>query len=143
MSQTSETSQTISHHAALIYVMVTISAVDRSMNDEEIARIGLIVRNLPIFRDFSDEKLVQTAQECASIMGEEGGLDAVLGLISEALPGKLHETAYALAVEVAAADLSVEQEELRFLQLLRDRLNLDKLTIAAIERGARARHMVL
>ena len=67
----------------------------------------------------------------------------MLALIADCLPDKLYETAYALGVEVAAVDLSVEQEELRFLQLLRDRLKLDKLTIAAIERGARARHQVL
>jgi hypothetical protein len=28
----------LSHHAALIYVMVTISAVDRTMSDDELAR---------------------------------------------------------------------------------------------------------
>jgi hypothetical protein len=43
-------------------------------------------------------------------------------------------------VEVAATDLNVNQEELRFLQMLRDRLGLDKLTIAAIERSAQARY---
>jgi hypothetical protein len=61
-------------------------------------------------------------------------------MIAAALPERLYETAYALAVEVAAADLFVEQEELRFLQILRDRLNLDQLTSAAIERAARARY---
>lgn len=136
-------SNTISHHAALIYVMVTISAVDSSMNDDELKRIGNIVRNLPVFKDFSEDNLVHMAEECAAILGEEDGLDAVLGLIAEALPDHLHETAYALGVEVAAADLSIQQEELRFLQLLRDSLKLDKLAIAAIERGARARHTVL
>ena len=45
-----------------------------------------------------------------------------------------------VTVEVAAADLHVEQEELRFLQMLRDRLDLDKLAIAAIERSARVRY---
>jgi tellurite resistance protein len=135
--------QTISHHAALVYVMVTISAVDRKMNDDELKRIGTIVRNLPVFKDFSEDNLIHTSQECASILNEDGGLDAVLGLIAEALPPHLHETAYALGVEVAAADLSVQQEELRFLQLLRDALNIDKLAIAAIERGARARHAIL
>jgi hypothetical protein len=58
------------------------------------------------------------------------------------LPEKLYETAYALAVEVAAVDRIVRNEEIRFLELLRDKLRLDKLTIAAIERGARARHQV-
>ena len=61
-------------------------------------------------------------------------------MIAAACADRLHETAYALAVEVAAADLHVEQEELRFLQMLRDRLDLDSLTVAAIERGARARY---
>lgn len=136
-------SQMINHHSALIYVMVTMSAVDRSMNDKELARIGSIVRNLPVFRDFDEERLLHTARECGDILAEDGGLDAVLSMVTESLPEYLSETAYALAVEVAAADLDVQQEELRFLQMLRDRLDLDKLTVAAIERGARARHAIL
>lgn len=79
----------------------------------------------------------------ASCCPGENGLEEVLDLIARSLPKKLYDTAYALAVEVAAADLNVGQEELRLLQLLRDRLDLDKLTIAAIERGARARHATL
>jgi tellurite resistance protein len=136
-------SQMISHHSALIYVMVTMSAVDRSMSDKELGRIGNIVHNLPIFHDFDDEKLLHVARECGDILAEDGGLDAVLSMVAEALPAYLYETAYALAVEVAAVDLDVQQEELRFLQMLRDRLGLDKLTIAAIERGARARHQTM
>ncbi|MEM8663811.1 MAG: Tellurite resistance protein TerB, partial [Pseudomonadota bacterium] len=64
-------------------------------------------------------------------------------LIKACTPKPLHETAYALAVEVAAADLNIQQEELRFLAMLRDALGLEKLVVAAIERGARARHRQL
>jgi len=39
-------------HDALIYVMVMMSGVDRGMADEELHRIGDIVRTLPAFRDF-------------------------------------------------------------------------------------------
>ncbi len=131
-----------SQHEALIYAMVTLSAVDRKMTDRELAKIGDVVRGLPMFRDFDPEKLVPTAEACGAILQEKDGLDRVLGMIA-ALPTRLHETAYALAVEVAAADLHVEQEELRFLQILRDRLELDSLTIAAIERSARARYRTL
>ena len=63
--------------------------------------------------------------------------------VGDVLPAKLYDTAYALGVEVAAADLHVEKEELRILQLLRDRFKLDKLTVAAIERGAIARHRTI
>jgi tellurite resistance protein len=131
---------TLSYHEALIYTMVTMSAVDRTMDNKEIARIGSIVRNLPVFASFDPEKLVITAEQCARSLREENSLEDTLDLITASLPEDLYETAYALAVEVAAANLHVEQEELRFLQLLRDHFNLDKLIVAAIERGARARH---
>ena len=135
--------QPLDHHAALIYAMVTMSAVDRAMSDAELARIGELVSNLPIFADFDQEKLVKTAQACGEVLSEDGGLDRVLILIRSALPKKIRETAYAVALEVAAADLNVKPEEMRFLDLLRDSLELDKLPSAAIERGIRARNLVL
>ena len=132
----------ISHHDALIYAMVTMSAVDRTMTDAELARIGNIVNNLPVFNDFDANRLVQTAEDCGEILSADGGLDAVLDLIAQSVPPKLYETAYALAVEVAAADLAVGQEELRLLEIIQDKLKIDALTKAGIERGARARHSV-
>ena len=130
----------VSHHEALIYAMVTLSAADRTMTDHELMKIGDIVRTLPIFSDFDAEQLVTTAEACGTLLQDDDGLDTVLSIIAASLPQRLHDTAYALAVEVAAADLHVEQEELRFLQMLRDRLDLDKLAVAAIERGAQARY---
>jgi tellurite resistance protein len=133
----------LDHHAALIYAMVTMSAVDRTMTDAELARIGEIVSNLPVFAEYDQEKLVKTAEACGEVLGNDGGLEHVLMLIKGGLPKKLRETAYAVALEVAAADLDVGPEEMRFLDMLRDSLELDKLTTAAIERGIRARNMVL
>jgi tellurite resistance protein len=130
----------VSQQEALIYAMVTLSAADRSMTDRELAQIGDVVKTLPIFRDFDRNRLLEVAEACGTLLQEEDGLDTVLHVISTSLPPRLYETAYAVAVEVAAADLHVEQEELRFLQILRDALNLDPLTTAAIERGARARY---
>jgi tellurite resistance protein len=133
----------VSHHEALIYVMVTLSAADRTMTDRELMKIGDIVRTLPVFRDFDADELVHVAEACGTLLQGDDGLDAILSTVTVALPARLKETAYALAVEVAAADLKVEQEELRFLQLLRDSLGLDALTVAAIERGASARYRTL
>jgi tellurite resistance protein len=132
-------SKPVSRHEALIYVMVTLSAADRTMTDHELMKIGDVVRTMPIFKDFDAEKLVATAEACGVLLQDENGLDTVLTIIAVSLPQRLYDTAYACAVEVAAADLHVEQEELRFLQMLRDRLDLDKLTVAAIERAAQAR----
>ena len=127
---------------SLIYVMVTMSMVDRRMSNRELARIGDIIKTLPVFSTFDENRLSEVSKTCGELLHEKDSLDAILNIAAD-LPQKLHETAYALAIEVAAADLYVEQEELRFLQLLRDRLDLDKLVVAAIERGARARHITL
>ncbi len=133
----------VTPHDALIYVMVTMSAVDSTMTDSELKEIGTIVETLPVFAGYDSETLIATSRAASAILAEEDGLDKLLDIIADALPHKLYDTAYALAVEVAAVDLSVAQEELRFLQILRDRLNLDKLTVAALERSATARYRML
>ena len=133
----------MNHHAALVYVMVTVSAVDRAMTDDELHRIGEIVSNLPIFSDYDDNDLVKTAEACGEILSADGGLQQVLRLVRDALPEKLRETGYAVALEVAAADRLVRPEEIRFLEMLGDTLELDRMTTAAIERGIRARNMTL
>jgi uncharacterized membrane protein YebE (DUF533 family) len=123
--------------------MVAISSVDRAMTDDEFARIGEIVSNLPVFADCDDNGLVKTAEACEQILSADGGLQQVLRLVREALPEKLRETAYWVALEVAAADRLVRPEEIRFLDMLGDALELDRMTTAAIERGIRARNMTL
>jgi tellurite resistance protein len=129
----------ISHHAALIYTMVMVSASDRQMTDEELKKIGEIITGLPVFRDYNRELLPKTASACAELLDLEDGLDQALDLIDKALPSRLRETAYVLACDVAAADDRLPEEELRMLELLRNRLGIDRLTAAAIECGARAR----
>jgi tellurite resistance protein len=129
----------ISHHAALIYVMVVVSASDGNMSEGELRTIGDIVRLLPVFRDFDEERLLPVSQECAAILDERDGLNAVLGLIKSAVPDHLRATAYWLALEVALADTQVMIEEIRIVELLRRALGIDRLT-AAVDRAAEARY---
>ncbi len=125
---------------ALIYAMITVSAVDRSMSDAELARIGSIVQQLPAFQGYDHDWLVKKAEACGTALAEADGLDSVLAMIADALPQPLRETAYVLAAEVAATDLRVKVEEVRVLELLAEALNLDKLICAALERAVKARH---
>ncbi|HVT50498.1 MAG TPA: tellurite resistance TerB family protein [Dongiaceae bacterium] len=131
------------HHAALIYTMVLMAAADRDMTDAEMASIGDSVAHLPIFRDYDRSKIASTAAGCIDLLNKENGLDRVIRDIKASLPEKLRETAYALACDVAAADGNVTQEEARLLELLRFGLSIGRLPAAAIERGARARHMMV
>jgi len=129
----------ISEQTALIYTMVLVSAADRDMTDAELRMIGEIISYLPIFRKFDREQLPGIAKDCAELLTEADGLDQAFDKIKAALSRRLRETAYALACDVAAADGEVHQEELRLLEMVRHRLEIDRLTAAAIERGARAR----
>ncbi|PWL18430.1 cytoplasmic protein [Falsochrobactrum shanghaiense] len=133
----------ISPQDALVYIMITVSAADTTMTDAELASIGNVVSRLPVFEGFDRERLPKLASDCYALLAYEDGLDQILDLAHDALPEKLYNTAYALAVEIAAADLHVEQEELEFLQMMRDRWTLDELTVAAIERSARVRYRKL
>lgn len=128
-----------STHEALIYLMVITSASDRDMTDVELARIGDVVRSWPVFEDFKQDRLIAVAQDCQKMLHEKDGLEGVLERVAEALPERLHDTAYAAAFEVAAVDLEMRMEEIRVLQLIRRQLDLDTLTVAAIARGAKAR----
>ena len=130
-------------HGALIYTMVLASASDGTMSDKELETLSETVRFLPIFRGFDRTRIADLSRECASMLQDEDGLDRAIEMIQGSLPDRLHETAYAIACDVVAADGRASQEELRLLEMMRHTLNIDRLHAAAIERGARARHMTL
>lgn len=132
--------KTLSAQEALIYTMITTSASDNQMSDSELQQIGTAVKQLPAFAGFDPDTLVEHAQACGLLMSGENGLDNVLDTIAGSLPQPLRETAYALACEVAASDQRMRVEERRFLQLLAQRLEIDRLTSAALERAAAVRH---
>ena len=47
-------------HEGLIYIMVTMSAVDSSMDDVELERIGRLVKFLPVFEQFDENDILST-----------------------------------------------------------------------------------
>lgn len=127
-------------HDALIHLMIVAASSDSAMTEKELSRITALIDRLPVFEGFDKSRLEAVANDCADILNGPDGLDRVIEEAVAALPQKLQDTAYAVAVEVTAVDLHLEQEELRYLEMLRDHLSLDRLTTAAIEVAARARH---
>ncbi|MBM2294423.1 tellurite resistance TerB family protein [Sulfitobacter pseudonitzschiae] len=128
---------------ALVAVMIAVSASDSKMDTAELIKINSAINNLPVFADYDVDRLSTVSQVVLDLFDEEDGLDALFGLVREALPERLFETAYALACDVAASNGYLSDGELRLLEEIRYELNLDRLHAAAIERGARARHMTL
>ena len=130
-------------HQALIYVMVLMSAADNDMTDKELFTIGEIVKTLPVFGGLDIEKLPDTAEACADLLSKDNGLESVLKFIAEKLPARLHETAYALACDIAAVEGRLRSEEIKLLEFLRHRLEIGRLPAAAIERGSKACYQIL
>lgn len=128
---------------ALVALMVTVSVSDETIRTAELVAIERQVNHLPIFGTYDMDRVREVAETVYRLMGEEDGLDTLFAMVREALPTRLYETAYALACDVAAADVKLGQGELRLLEEVREELDIDRLHAAAIERGARARHMVL
>lgn len=125
---------------ALVATMIAVSAADGTLSDEETASITRMISVLPVFKGYELSHVPTVAQTVFDLFEDEDGVDALVGLVRDALPGTLNETAYALACDVAAADGAIQMEELSLLEILRHDLNVDRLTASAIERGARARH---
>tara|TARA_B100000029_G_C17297351_1_gene859307 strand:+ start:268 stop:702 length:435 start_codon:yes stop_codon:yes gene_type:complete len=128
---------------ALVAIMVAGGASDENISNRELVSISRIVDHLPIFNSYDVGRIKIIAETVFDLFEEEDGLDALFGLVKDALPERLNETAYALACDVAASDGKLPEVQLRFLEEIRHELNIDRLHGAAIERGARARHMLL
>lgn len=133
----------LSPQDSLVAVMIAICASDENIRTEELVTIESIVDHMPVFADYDKDRLQRVSKTVFDLFAEEDGLDALFGLIREGLPQRLYETAYALACDVAAADALLGETELRFLAEIRYELQIDRLHAAAIERGARARHLTL
>ncbi len=126
-------------HDALIQLMVVAASSDDAMSERELRRIETLVSRLPVFESFDRDRLAAVANDCVDKLNGDG-LDQLVDDAIAALPKKLQDTAYSLVVEITAIDLQLTQEELRFLELVRDKMDLDRLVTAAIETAARARH---
>ena len=126
---------------ALVALMITVSASDADVRTAELVKINNAINHLPVFAEYDTDRLPRMSHMVFDLLDQDDGLDALFGLIKDALPEKLFETAYALSCDVAAADGRIDGPEARMLEEIREELDIDRLHAAAIERGARARHM--
>jgi len=131
----------LSAQDCLVALMIAVSASDENIRTAELVKIQAAVNHLPVFAGYDIDRTKTVSQMVFDLFEQEDGLDALFGLIRGDLPERLFETAYALACDVAAADGQLLEPELRLLEEIRYELNIDRLHAAAIERGARARHL--
>lgn len=133
--------QSLSPQDCLVLLMIAVSASDEDVRTAELVKIDSAVTSLPVFENYDADRVRDLVTLVFDLFEQEDGLDALFGLVRGALPERLYETAYALSCDVAAADGTLQETELRLLEEIRYELDLDRLHAAAIERGARARHL--
>jgi uncharacterized tellurite resistance protein B-like protein len=138
----SDTPASLTPQDALVALMIAVSFSDETIRTAELVAIQKIVNHLPVFAGYDADRIRSIGQTVFDLMEEEDGLDALFGLIRDALPEHMYETAYALSCDVIAADGRAREIELRMLEEVRDELQIDRLHAAAIEWGARARHLL-
>ncbi|QMU58605.1 MAG: 2-dehydro-3-deoxyphosphooctonate aldolase [Boseongicola sp.] len=127
----------------LVAIMIAVSAADETIRTAELVSIERIVNHLPAFAAFDPARMKDISNVVFDLFADEDGLDILWDAVRATLPERLFETAYAVACDVAAADGSAREGELRFLEDMRYQLDIDRLHAAAIERGARARHLTV
>jgi tellurite resistance protein len=128
------------NHEALLTIMLAMATVDGRRPDRELNMIADLARNLPVFSHLDADDVIDVLNTATERFELSSDVDILLAATCSILPDPLRETAYALAVEVAAADLLATQEELGLLESLRDTLEIDPLLAAAIEASARVRY---
>jgi tellurite resistance protein len=138
----SDFAERLSPQDALVAVMIAVSASDEQVGTEELVTIERIVNHLPAFAAYDQGRLPDVASVVFDRFAREDGLEELFDLIRGVLPERMYETAYALACDVAVSDGKLGEIELRLLEEIRHELKVERLHAAAIERGARARHLV-
>ena len=128
---------------ALVAAMFAVSAMDPAPRTANLLAIDRIVDHAPVFADYDGDRIRAVAQTVMALFEDEDGLDTLFALLRDTLPVALHDTAYALACDVAAAAGHLGQVEVVFLAELRAELGVERLHAAAIELSARVRHRVL
>ena len=82
-----DTPPSLSPQDALVAIMIAVSASDEQIRTTELVAIQRIVNHLPIFAGYDGDRFKRIAQTVFDLFEEEDGLDALFGLIRDALRG--------------------------------------------------------
>jgi len=74
---------------ALVAIMVAVSAADEDIRTSELVKMNNTINNLPVFAGYDAERVSRVAKMVFEILVPEDGLEALFGLIRDALPEKL------------------------------------------------------
>jgi hypothetical protein len=136
------TDNSLSPQDALVAVMVAVSVSDETIRTAELVKIEQIVNNLPSSATTTRTARGPWRRRCSNCSRKRTGSTRCSGSCTRRCPNACGKRPMRWPATWPQR-MAIQQTELRFLEELRHALNIDRLHAAAIERGARARHMTL
>ena len=100
---------------ALVAAMAGLSLSEFELKVSELADIESIVKHLPAFANYDSARIRAVAGSVRELLDEDEGMEALCGMIKQALPPGLSKTAYAVCCDVPATGAFKRQRELSFL----------------------------
>ena len=136
-----------SHHAvsltpqqATLACLYVLAACDGVPSSEELALIDALAASAASLADMAATDRAASLALARDLADAPDGLETLLDLCAQALKnGRDGQIAYAQAVEFVVCHGQVSPEEMHLLDLIANRLSVDRLTRAAIEAAARLR----
>lgn len=102
---------------AFIATMLAVSAADGHISDEEIEDLISRFRRLRLFSGMNDDELIASTNRPFDLL-RKGGPSELIRRASPALPKELRESAFAVAVDIAFSDGTVQDEEKQLIENL-------------------------
>lgn len=112
-------------------VLLAASACDGHIADDEVQGLITAIVRMKMFQRYTGRQFGQTMNKLHKFL-EKKGVDALIDACAVALPGELHNAAFANACDIVLADGVVEPDEKAFIDRLRGKLNIDDATAKTI-----------
>lgn len=117
---------------AFAAVMLAVSAADGNVSDEEVEDVVGRFTRMRLFSDMGTSQLTAMTGRLFRLL-KKGGSEELIRRGAPVLPHDLRETAFAVAVDMAFSDGSVEEEEKRLIERLQQELGLaDELAMQVV-----------
>jgi tellurite resistance protein len=118
---------------AFAAIAVAVSGADGSVEDIEIENVVTYLRRMRLFSDYNTQQFVRLFERVLQVLKRDGPRGLV-ALARDGLTQDLRETAFALSVDVALADGTVNQAEREMIAFIREELEIpDQLALNITE----------
>ncbi|MBD2043472.1 tellurite resistance TerB family protein [Microcoleus sp. FACHB-672] len=113
----------LSQAEALAAIAVAAIAADGYLLEEERQSIFSVMSNLQVFKKYSSRQRLKLLEKLFDLLRQKGA-PTLVDSAKDALPPKLRETAFAVAINMVIADGTIVESEREFLRQLEQVLEI-------------------